>query len=47
MRNPNHESALNNIENCVENIKNDTKETFKKVKNCRNENDHNVLIQKL
>lgn len=47
MSNPNHETSLNNIENFLENIKNDTKESFKKVKNCRNENDHNLLINKL
>lgn len=47
MSNQSHETSLNNIENYLYNIKNDTKESFKKVKNCRNENDNNLLINKL
>jgi len=47
MSNENHETSLINIENNLENIKNNTKESFKKVKNCKNENDHQLLINKL
>ena len=47
MSNENHETSLINIENNLENIKNNTKESFKKVKNCKNENDHLLLINKL
>lgn len=47
MSNKNHEKSLVNIEKFLENIKDDTKDSFKKVKNCKNENDHNLLINKL
>jgi len=47
MSNPNHNNSLNNIEKYLDNIKEDTKEAFKKVKNPRDENDHKILVNKL
>lgn len=43
----NHQATLNKIEDSLQNVKTTLAETYKKVKNCKDESDHNLLCDKL